>query len=430
MKVADLFEKNNKELKILSHLKLPINKTIEKLILSQDLNKYTKYFSIIQVWRGKIIERTFAARNKKRPEYQEVIRRIEGNSNCLVRNMYFAWLSGYKTVWQDSKPNYWLFDKEKDMNEWFVASKQYYQTEKKALFTLEEVIQCDPTLKYCAWNGSPTITDYITIYRNYPEIEMLSKLGFSNVVGNITVLNKLKDKKFQKFLCKNANIPCNSSELLYAFRHNISIREVRVSKEINRNVKEVLEKFGNLNKEKLIKYFRKQHEKTGHFISATNYIDMLKAEEFFHLDLSVEKNIFPHDFEYWHDYYTSQMIISKNKLIDESMLAQSIKYKKMAKKINNLIIVFPTCTNDLIEEGEKLHNCVGRMGYNEKIANDTSLILFVREEEKTPLYTMEYDHHHHKILQFYADNNSLPPQEVDTVIKEKWLSRVKRLKFA
>ena len=91
---------------------------------------------------------------------------------------------------------------------------------------------------------------------------------------------------------------------------------------------------------------------------------------------------------------------SKNKLIDEAMLKQSIKYQKLAKKINDLTIVFPTCTNDLIKEGEALHHCVGRMNYNEKIYDDKSLILFVRNDEKTPLYTMEYDHHKHKILQF------------------------------
>ena len=140
MKIDDLFEENLKELKVLSKLKLPINKATQSLILSQNLDKRTKYFSIIQTWRGKIIERTFAARNKKISEYQEVIRRIEGNSFCLVRNMYYGSMSGYRVVWKETKPPYYYFDKKKDLDEWYVFDKKYYRVETQALFTLENII--------------------------------------------------------------------------------------------------------------------------------------------------------------------------------------------------------------------------------------------------------------------------------------------------
>ena len=443
MKIDDLFEENLKELKALSKLKLPINKSTQKLLLSQNLDKRTSYFSIIQMWRGKIIERTFAARNKKIPEYQEVIRRIEGNSSCLVRNMYYGSMSGYRVVWEETKPPYYYFDKKNELDKWYINDKKFYRVTTQKLFTLQNIINCDASLKYCAWNSEMSIADYITIYRQYPEVEMLSKLNLLYLTSNIKILNELKEKKFKKFLIDNLEsiraVTPNSNVLLYCYKHNVNIYERVEYLRINDNVN-FLFKNCNYNdrladfkkvvkKEQIINYFTKYRKKNKEYISPSNYADFIEAVEFLKLDLTQEKNVFPHDFKYWHDFYINQMKSSKNKLIDEAMLKQSIKYQKLAKKINDLVIVFPTCTNDLIKEGEALHHCVGRMSYNEKIYDDESLILFVRKNEKTPLYTMEYDHHKHKILQFYGDHDDIPPKEVVETFNKKWLPKVSRLKF-
>ena len=432
MKVDDLYEKNNKELRALSKLKLPISKSIQKLILSQELNSHTKYFSIIQLWRGKIIERIFAARNKKIPEFQEVIRRIEGNKNCIVRNMYYGFVCGYKIVWKDSKPSYYYFDKKTDMDKWYIYDKSYYQIETTRLYSIQDVIELDPSLKYCAWNGKVHLMNWITIYRKFPEIEMLSKLNLEYLISNYKILETLKDRKFKKFLVNNNAIHIkglnfNSNDILYCCRHNVSLEERVLNKEINKQVKMVVSTYEEIDKAKLFNYFKKYAIKNNHLINVSSYYDLLRAERYLDLDLILEKNAFPHDFDYWHDFYTKQIEAIKSQGIDKRMLEQSIKYKKLAKEIDGLKLILPTCTQDLIDEGKALNHCVGRMGYNRKIADNESLILFVREEENTPLYTMEYDHHKKKILQFYGCDDRPVPDEVRTIIETKWLPKVRMI---
>ena len=48
--------------------------------------------------------------------------------------------------------------------------------------------------------------------------------------------------------------------------------------------------------------------------------------------------------------------------------------------------------SDLIHEGELLHHCVGRMGYDQKFAREESLIFFIRTKEQpdVPFVTVEY----------------------------------------
>ena len=88
MKIDDFYVENKKEINALSKVKLNISKELEKLLLSKPTNGHTEYYSIIQLWRGKIIERVFAVRTfRGKPEIQEVIRRIEGNKKILVKNM-------------------------------------------------------------------------------------------------------------------------------------------------------------------------------------------------------------------------------------------------------------------------------------------------------------------------------------------------------
>ena len=88
MKIDDFYIENGKEINALAKVKLNISKNLEKLLLSKPTNGYTEYYSIIQKWRGKIIERVFAVRLKRgaTPQYQEVIRRVEGNKLILTKN--------------------------------------------------------------------------------------------------------------------------------------------------------------------------------------------------------------------------------------------------------------------------------------------------------------------------------------------------------
>lgn len=84
--------------------------------------------------------------------------------------------------------------------------------------------------------------------------------------------------------------------------------------------------------------------------------------------------------------------------------------------------------SDLTREGDELHHCVGRMGYDQKFAREESLIFFIRtkEEPDKPLATVEYSLKNHAVLQCYADHDSKPNEDILNFINNKWLPYANR----
>ena len=432
MKIDDFYVENKKEINALSKVKLNISKELEKLLLSKPTNGHTEYYSIIQKWRGKIIERVFAVRLKRgaTPQYQEVIRRVEGNKLILTKNIYLNCCGGYICVWEESRPSPYNFDKERAYNKWFDSYIFYYNVFTTPLFTFDDLIKLDESLKYCNWKGE-SIIEYITMYRKCPEIEIISKLGYERLRYNTAILKKLKDKKFVKFLWRergNDNIKNVTGQIvLKAYKHNLSIDEAYMLDSTERSFRtyDFKKDYPMLDIEKTKKYLIRNK------VSLSSYCDLLEALKYFHLDLTDTKNSYPKDFQYWHDYYINQMETDKNKDIDIKIKEQANKYKRILKPINDEIkMLFPNCTLDFINEGEALNHCVGRMGYNKKMANGESLIIFVRKEEDKPLYTMEYDPKGKKIKQLYGDHDTQPEQSIKDIIYNVWLPKVKRMRFA
>ena len=83
---------------------------------------------------------------------------------------------------------------------------------------------------------------------------------------------------------------------------------------------------------------------------------------------------------------------------------------------------------DLIHEGEVLHHCVGRMSYDQRFVREESLIFFIRTKEKpdTPLVTLEYSPHSHKVLQCYGEHDHKPSEDVLHYVNKIWLPYANR----
>ena len=78
---------------------------------------------------------------------------------------------------------------------------------------------------------------------------------------------------------------------------------------------------------------------------------------------------------------------------------------------------------EIIEEGIKLHHCVGGDKYLNAHAKKESIILFLRKDENTPYITIEMDPTG-KIVQWYAAYDEKP----DKVKIDRWLNKyVKQL---
>lgn len=166
------------------------------------------------------------------------------------------------------------------------------------------------------------------------------------------------------------------------------------------------------------------------------YLDYLKACQNLGLDMSEEKNRFPHDFKRWHDIRIDQYAAKKamedakkRKELYAQFAAVAEKYMSLQHaKRSAFICVIARSPADLIREGEALHHCVGRMNYDQRMVREESLIFFIRnkQEPDTPFVTVEYSIPQKKVLQCYGEHDHKPNEEVLHYVNKVWLPYANR----
>ena len=152
--------------------------------------------------------------------------------------------------------------------------------------------------------------------------------------------------------------------------------------------------------------------------------------------MTEEKNRYPHDFQRWHDirideYHTAKALKDKEerKEFYNKFSAVAEKYLRLEyNKKSIYVAILAQNPSDLIREGEILHHCVGRMGYDQKFAREETLIFFIRMKATPdiPLVTVEYSPTQKRILQCYGDHDSKPNEEILDFVNKKWLPYANR----
>lgn len=373
-------------------------------------------------------------------ECMEVFREYESGLK-IGKNFYhcsYGGGAGLHIVWRNT--NSYYYGKHERTNE-FEECNEHINVgmfHPIQITTFEDIVVHDLNLRYCKWNKNVDALNYIKQYKKYPIVEMLMSLELYHLVFNEKcILFMMSNKSFCRWLFKNKDgIKTNQISfptLKTAFKngkdvvqYNSDIIQKRVAakrisdnlgKDLYRIVKNVCRDF-----EKLEKYASK--------VGKENYRDYLEACEYLKLNLADTKVLYPKKFKYWHDFYINQMNANKNNRIDRKISKQAQRYKYILLDLEELILMFPTKTQDFIDEGKSLHHCVGRMSYNEKMANGESLIIFIRKkvEPSKPYVTMEFDPKKNYIKQIYGDHDKPPSTEVKNEIYNNWLPMVKQLK--
>lgn len=447
MKNEDLFIRNERAYKTLMKKENLLPEAKERKLREQvvsfiDVEKGIRkyYCSTIMNYRGKILERVFAVKKKgKKILSKEIIRRLEGNKLILVRDCYFN-MFGYGVMWEDTRTNYYKSYYGTAFGVWDLHYHNYFLLPTINLYKNEDLVRLDETLKYCAWSERcGNVIEYVTVYRNYPVAEILAKINKPDLMKNRTFLEAMQDKTFCKYIISAKNIHdiekeyqvvLTPKDYIYGYKHKIDIRKLAERKvkmlaeaSCKKQIDIVLKEYKEIDPTRLLDYFVKYYLKNKKMIGAYCYLDMLNAEKYFCLDLTQDKNIFPHDYDYWHDYYTKRMSEAKNKHNNEKIAEVVGKYKNYEKQFGGYKIILAKSIEDLINEGKQLHHCVGRMGYDEKIAKEESLIFFIRksEEPEIPYVTMEYCIKDKNIKQLYGEHNSLPDASVKDWVNKRWV---------
>jgi len=133
--------------------------------------------------------------------------------------------------------------------------------------------------------------------------------------------------------------------------------------------------------------------------------------------MTLSKNRYPHELKKWHDLRTLEYASKKaeeeekqkNK-IAEGVAKMAERYAFLETGNEQYTVFIAKSKKELSIEGEYLHHCVGRMGYDTKIAEGRSLIFFLRlaEEPTIPFVTIEYDLEGMRIAQYHGRENRAP----------------------
>ena len=422
----------------------PIPKNILNKIKKLDLQEYpkpngnTRFYKYFTQYRKELCEVVVAVRNHYKNWYckQVVVHGI--NTDKVYLQDIGLTMGFYKVGWYRegiSKYPHWTdYD-------WGYNDAKYFRI--NAPIINKEYIYKLAKYKYSALElyKYTDILNYLKFYEKYPKCELLVKAGMSNLTTSIQILRLCeKDKNFCKWLYKNKDKASSGyyiSSIINAYKQNKGIEEVYnfekfkkqfVQKDNFKTLKAFLQKNET---DKFLKYLIKQN--TDGFC----YEDYRNACQYLGIDMTIDKNRYPHNFKKWHDIRIDQYHTAKAERDGKERKALYETFSKVVQKyisLERLLIkedyfcLIAKSPQQLIYEGEKLHHCVGRMNYDQKFAREESLIFFIRNRlsPNTPLVTLEYSIKTHKILQCYGEHDTKPSDQILNFVNKKWLPYANR----
>ena len=391
----------------------------------------TQYIGWIHVWDEDVTLRIWAFRETKKYHFEirEVVRAsTDETENIIIRDMYMNPMCGWRVVYRPSEAKcsswygytYYSYAEE-DFNVWEVNNKvpgvQY------KILNLE-ALQTD-FFKYCGYKDGDII-EYLKLWKKHPCTEYFGKVGMKPSKAIIKQIEK--DKAFGRWIAKQ-NIKdmkyAGSQAILFAYRNNMTILEAKDVCLIRNNTNSRFRGCENI-RDSGLNYIRVAEYLDENGIGKYNYDDYIEAVMGLGLDLNDTKNSFPKDFKRMHDLRIAEYTSHKNKRKNTEFKKAAKQYIQYEYSEKSYCIVIPRKITDLVNEGDKLHHCVGRMGYDSKMIQGRSFIAFLRKSDdvKTPYVTIEYSLKDNKILQIYGDQDSKPSKEV-IKFANKWEKRIK-----
>lgn len=390
----------------------------------------TGYYSYLDYIDGTLALITIAARFHKKKDMlfakQIAVHTLTGE--CYIRDIGFYGMGGYHVNWKPegfrshrctcrySEPYY-------HSAVWYEGNFNYYRLGPNMPLNIEFLEQTK--YKYCAFNGSAFLPDYLKLYEDFPQMELLSKAGFGRLAASKMILKKAKaDKRFIQWLRTNFEdtnryaIP----DVISAYNRGVTVCSIVIMRDIRNTIdKTLLDKYG-YDIPTLVKYIDKNK------IRLSSYSDYLKACAELKLDMTEPKNAYPHDFQYWHDMRIDQYSAIKDTDLNEKLTKIAQKYLGLEYNRCGFLIRIAKLKNDLLKEGSVLEHCVGRMNYDQRMVEERSLIFFVRlaESPDVPFVTVELGLQGSvRIVQAYGKKDTDPPAEVKAFISE-WEAYAKR----
>lgn len=288
-------------------------------------------------------------------------------------------------------------------------------------------------------------TKYITFFHSEKKIEYMAKMGMTNLIADITSRYSIDGFNFRKSTIFEI-IGMTKEDTRYVQDVNADMSMVKELKHIRKkDIKMTYEQFEEARKifegayhdylkmleygtpGKVMKYLKQQAEgkkKSRYQNILIDWIDYVNFGKQLGYDFKNEFVMYPKDLRARHDTacflvqekerkQKQKELNKQNKQIRTMYDEWKEKYKFETKK---LMIVAPKEASDIVEEGQKMHHCVG--SYVQRIAKGETTILFIREKEnqKEPFYTLEIKNE--KVQQCRGKYNAEMSSEVEKFVEQ------------
>jgi len=289
--------------------------------------------------------------------------------------------------------------------------------------------------------NSPWFVDnYFNSYRKYPFIEQLLKVGFYRMIrdfledrqsahvnlneGQNSILGTLGINKNQYNMLRKVGDPTLKDLEILRYKPDLKwndFEELRWIRDVGYvdSYKYYIDLMRYTTLHKLRRYISEQKITYAH-----DYFDYTGWLEKMGYDMRNEFNLFPKNFEKAHDEMSKQYTKFKDKQAREDVKRFNRLLKKLKKEtaevaamnlnIDGLFIRLPNKLEELKEEGESLHHCVGT--YMEKVEKGETMIFFIRQKAapEKPYYTLEW---HGRVIQCRGFRNCDMTPEVKAFVE-------------
>ncbi len=287
--------------------------------------------------------------------------------------------------------------------------------------------------------GSTKVMSYLCYYSMYPSLEIALRTGSDSAVQDL-VYSNVKNSRVLNWQAKNpldfyglskedwkkvSSLP-NPFDFLKCckkkYLHTLPFEDlVKTYKESDLALKvffEILEILPSTYKpQKVLKYCCSHSNQYFGF-----YKDYLEMAIKLGRDLTVHNVAFPKDLILAHDQAVMAVKVGSDaKLLSKHMKAHERRRKLYGYSDDNYLVRVAETSAEIVNEGNRLHHCVG--GYVERHLTCKTTILFIRSQEHpaTPLYTVEM--RDGRPIQVHGDHNC----GIEGIAKEfyeKWLKFV------
>lgn len=382
-----------------------------------------------------ILARTFAYQKRKHmePEFFETMREHIGEPIILVRNMYYQQMTGWRCWFPDANEISDFAWRETSIESIPGAWIEVINPE-KAFETID--------FQYCGWQQGLEPLEYLRMYKLNPGVEFFGKLG---IMPKRSLINKAsKDGNFRKWL---RSLPDNVKKTASSYgpkaiidAYKLGTTDVCSVYYQEYDYRKLCNTVRQLGGGEALKAGWKPDKVKKYIDSVPDgrvygfYADYLAACKYLKLNLKDTKVAFPKDLRRMHDMVCNEMESVKAK---EDRIKRMDFYKRFEKRAEALkwceitsdkfCIIIPGNPSDLVKEGNALHHCVGKCGYDMKMANGDSFIAFVRKvkAKDVPFVTVEFGLNKNEVRQVYGDHDSTPAEEVRKFV-DKWGAMVKK----